>query len=173
MAATEEMTGIAEELRPFEVCLVPEKRQELTTEGGLDVAGRRDYMQSVVARLTQAGVRVSLFVTHDRTQLEASAAIGAPVVELHTGAYCDAPEAERERELEALIAGARHAHALGLQVNAGHGIHLHNIAGVLEMPWLDTLNIGHSIIARAVFVGLAEAVREMRVAMDAYRGGQP
>ncbi len=172
MAATEEMTGIALKVRPQEVCLVPEKRQELTTEGGLDVAGRKEYLRTVVARLTDAGVQVSLFVTHDAAQLEATADIGAPVVELHTGAYCDASGGDRERELKALIRGAQVAHELGLQVNAGHGINLDNLTGVLEIPWMDTLNIGHSIVARAVMIGLPEAVREMRAAMDAYRGGK-
>lgn len=172
MAATEEIIGIALKVRPAEVCLVPEKRQELTTEGGLDVAGHRESLRSVVSRLSDAGIRVSLFVTHDAAQLEASAEIGAPVVELHTGTYCEASGAERERELEALIRGARFAHELGLQVNAGHGLNAENLAGVLEVPWLDTLNIGHSIIARAVFVGLAEAVREVREGMKAYRGGR-
>lgn len=173
MAATEEMTGIALAIRPDEVCLVPEKRQELTTEGGLDVAGNRAYLKSVVSRLTEAGIRVSLFVTHDRRQLEASAEIGAPVVELHTGAYCDAEGDVRERELNALIQGARYAHDLSLQVNAGHGINMQNIHGTLNIPWLDTLNIGHSIIARAVFSGLDGAVREMLEAMNACKGGNP
>lgn len=172
MAATEEMTGIALKVRPQEVCLVPEKRQELTTEGGLDVAGRKEYFRTVVNRLTEAGVRVSLFITHDAAQLEAATDVGAPVVELHTGAYCDAIGGDRDRELEALIAGARDAHERGLQVNAGHGINLNNLPGVLEIPWMDTLNIGHSLVARAVMIGLPEAVREMRAAMDAYRGGR-
>ncbi|MDD4736182.1 MAG: pyridoxine 5'-phosphate synthase [Kiritimatiellae bacterium] len=172
MAATEEMTGIALKVRPQEVCLVPEKRQELTTEGGLDVAGRKEYFRTVVNRLTEAGVRVSLFITHDAAPLEAATDVGAPVVELHTGAYCDAIGGDRDRELEALIAGARDAHERGLQVNAGHGINLNNLPGVLEIPWMDTLNIGHSLVARAVMIGLPEAVREMRAAMDAYRGGR-
>lgn len=174
MAATEEMTAIALDICPKEVCLVPEKRQELTTEGGLDVVARKAHLKSVVSRLEEAGVRVSLFVTHDSVQLDAAAEIGAPVVELHTGAYCDAREEEtRARELKALIRGACHAHALGLQVNAGHGINGQNIAGVLAMPWLDTLNIGHSIVARAVFTGLPGAVREMLNAMKVYTGGLP
>ncbi len=173
MAATEEMTAIAQAIRPDEVCLVPEKRRELTTEGGLDVAGNKDYLRSVVVRLAEAGIRVSLFVTHDRQQLDAAAEIGAPVVELHTGAYCDADGASRARELEALIHGARHAHALGLQVNAGHGINMENIRGTLDIPWLDTLNIGHSLVARAVFIGLDGAVGEMLKVMKAYEGGKP
>ena len=173
MAATEEMTGIALAIRPDEVCLVPEKRRELTTEGGLDVAGNSVYLKSVVTRLAEAGIRVSLFVTHDRRQLEASAEIGAPVVELHTGAYCDAEGDVRDRELNALIQGARYAHSLGLQVNAGHGINMQNIHGTLNIPWLDTLNIGHSLVARAVFIGLDGAVGEMLKVMNTYEGGKP
>ena len=162
MANAEEIVQIALEVKPAEVCLVPEKRQELTTEGGLDVIGNFQPLEKTVRRLRDNGSFVSLFVDPDERTLEACAKTGAPVVELHTGAFCDATEpAEAEAELQRLIRGAETAHALGLQVNAGHGIHLDNLPAILNIPHLDTLNIGHSIIARAVFQGLENAVREM------------
>ena len=172
MANAAEIVKIALKVRPPEVCIVPERRQEVTTEGGLDVAGQFRALRLTVERLAEAGIAVSLFVAPSRRQLEASARLGVPYVELHTGAYCDARGAAAGRELRRLIEGAKIAHDLGLSVNAGHGINLDNIGGVLRMPFLDTLNIGHSIIARAVFVGLREAVREMKRAMTAYRGGE-
>jgi pyridoxine 5-phosphate synthase len=171
MAATPEIVAIALKVRPDEVCLVPEKRRELTTEGGLDVFGQWKTLKPAVARLADAGIAVSLFIDPDRRQLDAAAAVGAPVVELHTGTYCDAAGASMRRELKRLVDGARYAHALGLQVNAGHGINLDNIRGILRVPWLDTLNIGHSIVARAVLVGMRLAVREMLAAMKSYKGG--
>ncbi|MBI2442211.1 MAG: pyridoxine 5'-phosphate synthase [Lentisphaerae bacterium] len=171
MAATPAIIAIAIRMRPDEVCLVPEKRRELTTEGGLNVCGQRATLRRAVARLADAGIVVSLFVDPERRQLEAAAAIGASVVELHTGAYCDATGSRAQRELRRLIAGACYAHGLGLQVNAGHGINLANISGILRIPWLDTLNIGHSIVARAVLIGMRAAVREMLKAMAGYRGG--
>ena len=172
MANSPGVVDVALKVRPDEVCLVPEKRQELTTEGGLDVAGRFEPLRRTVGRLSAAGIEVSLFVDPDPEQLEASARALAPCVELHTGAYCNASGAAARRELKRLIAGARLAHRLGLRVNAGHGLNLENIAGALRMPYLDTLNIGHSIVARAIMVGMAAAVREMRRAMLAYRGGE-
>ncbi len=172
MANSPGVVAVALKVRPDEVCLVPEKRQELTTEGGLDVAGRFEPLRRTVGRLSAAGIEVSLFVDPDPEQLEASARALAPCVELHTGAYCNAGGAAARRELKRLIAGARLAHRLGLRVNAGHGLNLENIAGALRMPFLDTLNIGHSIVARAIMVGMAAAVREMRRAMLAYRGGE-
>lgn len=172
MANSPGVVAVALKVRPDEVCLVPEKRQELTTEGGLDVAGRFETLRRTVGRLSAAGIEVSLFVDPDPEQLEASARALAPCVELHTGAYCNAAGAAARRELKRLIAGARLAHRLGLRVNAGHGLNLENIAGALRMPFLDTLNIGHSIVARAIMVGMAAAVREMRRAMLAYRGGE-
>lgn len=172
MANSPGVVAVALKVRPDEVCLVPEKRQELTTEGGLDVAGRFEPLRRTVGRLSAAGIEVSLFVDPDPEQLEASARALAPCVELHTGAYCNASGAAARRELKRLIAGARLAHRLGLRVNAGHGLNLENIAGALRMPYLDTLNIGHSIVARAIMVGMAAAVREMRRAMLAYRGGE-
>ena len=171
MANAAEIVKIALKIRPPEVCLVPERRQEVTTEGGLDVAGQFRKLRPTVEALSAAGIAVSLFVAPSRRQLESSARIGAPYVELHTGAFCDARGAGAARELKRLVEGARIAHDLGLKVNAGHGINLQNIGGVLAMPHLDTLNIGHSLIARAVFVGLKQAVREMMKAMAAYRGG--
>jgi pyridoxine 5-phosphate synthase len=159
-------------VRPEEACLVPERRQELTTEGGLDAAGQRKRLRPTVRALAAAGVKVSLFVEPRREQLEAAAELEVPYVELHTGTFCDAGGATAKREIERLIEGASIAHGLGLKVNAGHGINLQNIAAILHMPYLDTLNIGHSIIARAIFVGLEEAVREMLRAMAAYRGGE-
>ena len=168
MAATPEIIAIALKVHPDEVCLVPEKRRELTTEGGLDVFGQRKTLKSAVARLADVGIAVSLFIDPDLRQLDAAAAVGAPVVELHTGTFCNAAGVSIRRELKRLIDGARHARALGLQVNAGHGINLDNIGGILRVPCLDTLNIGHSIVARAVLVGMRPAVREMLQAMAGY-----
>jgi pyridoxine 5-phosphate synthase len=165
-----DIVAIALDVRPAEVCLVPERRAELTTEGGLDVAGQRAPLAVTCTRLRDAGIAVSLFIAPDPLQIEAAAALGVPYVELHTGAYC---EQKDPAELDRLIDGARHAHQLGLRVNAGHGIHLGNLPGILRMPHLDVLNIGHSIIARAVMVGLPAAVTEMLDGMAAYRGGDP
>ena len=171
MAATPEIIAIALKVRPDEVCLVPEKRRELTTEGGLDVFSQWKTLKTAIARLADEGIAVSLFIDPDRRQLDAAAAVGAPVVELHTGTYCDAAGVSLRRELKRLVDGARYAHTLGLQVNAGHGINLDNIRGILRVPCLDTLNIGHSIVARAVLVGMRLAVREMLKAMAGYKGG--
>lgn len=174
MANAPEIVRIARQVRPDEVCLVPERRQELTTEGGLDAAGQEAALRPTVTALSEAGIGVSLFIAADASQIEAAARLGAPMVELHTGAYCDAGNGqEAEAELERLIEGARRAHALGLQVNAGHGLNTDNLAPVLRVPRLDTLNIGHSLVARSVFVGLHAAVREMLDAMALYEGGEP
>jgi pyridoxine 5-phosphate synthase len=170
MANSEEIVLIALDVKPAEVCLVPEKRQELTTEGGLDVIGNFQTLERTVKRLQNNGSVVSLFIEPDEKIIAASAKTGARVVELHTGSFCDATDPEKaERLLKKLIAGAECAHALGLQVNAGHGINLDNISAILKIPYLDTLNIGHSIIARAVFQGLENAVREMLAAMSEYK----
>ncbi len=167
MANSEEIVQIALKVKPAEICLVPEKRQELTTEGGLDVIGNFQALEKTVRRLQENGSVVSLFVDADEKTLEACARTGAKVVELHTGAFCDATDPiQAEQLLKKLIAGAKCAHALGLQVNAGHGINLDNITDILKIPHLDTLNIGHSIIARAVFLGLENAVAEMLAAMN-------
>jgi pyridoxine 5-phosphate synthase len=173
MADVAGIVAIALDAGPDEVCIVPERRRELTTEGGLDVVGRLRGLARTVGRLRAAGIRVSLFIDPDPRQIDASAAIGADMVELHTGTYCDASGAGARRELRRLVAGARRAHALGLTVNAGHGINMANLPGILELPHLDTLNIGHSIICRAAFIGLPAAVREMRRGMAAYAGGRP
>ncbi len=170
MANTPEIVDIAVKARPDEVCLVPENRRELTTEGGLDAAGRKKSLQAPLGRLAGAGIMVSLFIDPDRRQLDAAAELGAPCVELHTGAFCNARGRTATTELKRLIDAAGYAHELGLQVNAGHGINLATIESILRIPWLDTLNIGHSIVARAVLVGMKSAVREMLAAMRGYRG---
>lgn len=172
MANAPDIVRIALAVKPDEICLVPERRHELTTEGGLDVAGQERALRNTVRRLLAAGIKVSLFIAADPLQISAAARIGAPVIELHTGTYCDAGKAQRKRELTRLIRGARQAHELGLVVNAGHGINLENMPGVLTIPHLDTLNIGHSIICQAVFSGLRLAVQDMLDALRAYRGGR-
>jgi pyridoxine 5-phosphate synthase len=162
MADTPAMVRIATALRPDEVCLVPEKRQEVTTEGGLDVRGAARSLTRTVARLQRAGIAVSLFVDAEPEQLRAAAAVGADLVELHTGCYANAgTKRAAVAELKKLVAGATLAHQLGLRVNAGHGLTYRNVTAMHAVPHLETLNIGHSIISRAVFVGLRRAVREM------------
>jgi pyridoxine 5-phosphate synthase len=173
MACAESVLRVALEVKPADACLVPERRKELTTEGGLDVVGNFQQIADVAGALRNVGTQVSLFVEPAISQLEAAAKLGVPYVELHTGAFCSAAGARAEEELRRLIEGARVAHRLGLKVNAGHGIHLENIGRILRIPHLDTLNIGHSIVARAVLVGMREAVREMLAAMQKYRGGEP
>ena len=168
MAVTDEMVKIACQLKPHSSCLVPEKRQELTTEGGLDVTGRLEYITEAVKKLHDQGIVVSLFVDPDFAQLDAAKAVGGDYVELHTGSFANASGAAQQKELERLIAGARHAHELGLQVNAGHGIDYENIAGIRQIPFLSELNIGHSIIARSIAVGINQAVEEMLEAMKLY-----
>lgn len=165
MAVTDEMLTIAEANRPADVCLVPEKREELTTEGGLDVAGQLAAVRHACERLAAAGIRVSLFIDPDRAQLDAALACGAPVVELHTGTYADAGCDEQAAELARVADAAAYGHGLGIQVNAGHGLHYENVRPMVEIPELVELNIGHAIVARALFVGLEQAVREMRTLM--------
>ncbi len=163
MAVTDEMLGIALDVQPQDCCLVPERREELTTEGGLDVAGQLDRVSAAVARLADAGIRVSLFIDPDAQQLEAARASGAPVVELHTGAYGEATgERARARELARLCEAASAGAKLGLTVHAGHGLHYHNVIPVAAIAEIVELNIGHAIIARAVFDGLGTAVSEMK-----------
>lgn len=169
MAVTDEMIRIACAVRPQDCCLVPESRREITTEGGLDVRGQAARVAEVCAALAAAGIRVSLFIDPDPAQLEAARRAGAPVVELHTGAYAEAAGAARAREFERLRVAARAAAALGLTVHAGHGLHYHNIAPVAAIPEIVELNIGHSIVARALFDGLAQAVRDMKRLMAAAR----
>jgi pyridoxine 5-phosphate synthase len=166
MAVTSEMLEIALQHHPADACLVPEKREELTTEGGLDVAANRTVVASAIERLQDAGIRVSLFIDPDPVQLRAAAEVGAPVIELHTGTYADAVGEEQEQELQRLRKACLLGHELGLQINAGHGLHLENVQAVTRLPHMTELNIGHSIIARAIFVGLEAAVHEMKQAMQ-------
>ena len=172
MAATEEMIGIASRLRPHTVTLVPEKRQELTTEGGLNVLGQREALHKAVSRLRGAGMVVSLFVDPDLSQLRASKQVGADAVEIHTGTYCEAFQAGKEAgvfrnvpvftmELEKIRVAAAHGRNIGLKVYAGHGLDVRNIVPILTLPEIEEFNIGHSIIARAVFIGLGPAVKEI------------
>jgi pyridoxine 5-phosphate synthase len=168
MAATEEMLKIACSLRPHSSCLVPEKRQELTTEGGLDVAGNLPWISESVKTLHQSGIIVSLFIDPDKGQVEAARASGAEYIEMHTGRFADTAGAEQLKELERLIRAAELAHSIGLKVNAGHGIDYVNIQGILKIPHLEELNIGHSIVARAVIAGMAVAVKEMLDLMKPY-----
>jgi pyridoxine 5-phosphate synthase len=172
MAVTDEMLAIAEKYRPADCCLVPEKREELTTEGGLDVSGQFERIKQACYRLAVAGIRVSLFIDPEIKQIEASLACGAPVVELHTGRYAEADtDEERARELAIITEAAEQANARGLQVNAGHGLHYHNTQAIAAIPQLVELNIGHAIVARSVFTGFQGAVREMKQLMqDARRG---
>lgn len=162
-AITPEMLDIACRVKPDDVCLVPEKRQELTTEGGLDVAGQYPAVERAVAQLRNAGIRVSLFIDPDSAQIAAAARTGATVIELHTGAFADAADAQAaQRELERVRAGIAQGIGLGLRVNAGHGLHYDNVGAVAALPGVSELNIGHAIIARAVFDGLDKAVRDMK-----------
>jgi pyridoxine 5-phosphate synthase len=170
MANVESIVEIALSVKPAEVCIVPEKRQELTTEGGLDVLGHFEALKGTVESLSEAGIEVSLFVDADIETLVACKDLGAPTVELHTGAYCDAEPNERAVLIEQLIRAAEHAHDLGLKVNAGHGINMENMGGILCIPSLNTLNVGHSIICRSVFEGLENSVKEMIEAMQDYEG---
>ncbi|MEW5893155.1 MAG: pyridoxine 5'-phosphate synthase [Pseudomonadota bacterium] len=163
MAVTEEMIGIALDVKPQDVCLVPERRQELTTEGGLDVAGQLDRIKEACQRLGAAGIRVSLFIDADTEQLEAARAAGAPVVEIHTGRFADArSEAEAASELARIATAVAYGLQLGLQVNAGHGLHYHNVQAIAGIPGVAELNIGHAIVAQALFVGWEKAVAEMK-----------
>jgi pyridoxine 5-phosphate synthase len=161
MANHPDIVAIALDVRPHEVCLVPEKRQELTTEGGLDAAGQFRALAPTVAALQKRGIVVSLFIDPEPRQVAAAAALGAPCIELHTGTWCERRGAAARRELRRLAAAAEQAHALGIQVNAGHGLTLENVGPICRLPWLDTLNIGHSIVCHAVFVGLEAATRAM------------
>ena len=166
MADVPEIVAFAEEVRPDEVCLVPEKRQEVTTEGGLNVTGASQSLPRTVARLKKAGIAVSLFVDPDTRQIRAAAEAGADFIELHTGAYANSrQETEEAAEIKKLRTAAEWAHKLGLRVNAGHGLNYQNTPGILAVPYLETLNTGHAIIARAFFVGLRQAVGEMLALM--------
>ena len=162
MAMTDEMVAIAIATKPAYVCLVPEKREELTTEGGLDVAGQIERSCDVVARLSAAGILVSLFIDADKQQIEAAKTVGAPYIELHTGHYAETNGNEQLQALAQIQEGARYAHELGLVVNAGHGLHYHNTQAIAAIPEIYELNIGHAIIGRAVFSGLYQAVADMK-----------
>lgn len=166
MAATEEMVAIALRHRPHAACIVPEKREERTTEGGLDVAGQAERLRSMVGRLSEAGIRVSMFIEADPRQLDAARAIGAPVVELHTGAYCDHTGAARDAELARIIAAAAHAEAIGLECHAGHGLSFDTVKPIAAIPTIMELNIGHFLVGEAIFVGFEAAIRHMRALMD-------
>ena len=165
MAVTDEMLAIAERNQPADVCLVPEKREELTTEGGLDVLTHMDAVKYACKHLASAGIRVSLFIDPDIDQLEASVACGAPVVELHTGSYADALKEDVGSELQRIVTAAEYGESIGLHINAGHGLHYQNVMPIVRIPQLIELNIGHSIVARALFVGLEKAVIDMRTLM--------
>ncbi|MFW1948747.1 pyridoxine 5'-phosphate synthase [Acinetobacter bereziniae] len=168
IAVTDEMVAFATEIKPHHVCFVPEKRQEVTTEGGLDVVGHFADVKAATQTLNAIGCDVSLFIDPDFAQIDAAIACGAPTIELHTGAYADAESvAEQQAELERIVKGAEYAAAQGLVVNAGHGLNLDNVAAIAAIPQIHELNIGHSIIAESVFVGLAQAVKDMKAAIQA------
>jgi len=170
MAATEEMVSIALRHRPHAACIVPEKREERTTEGGLDVVGQFAGLKPLVGRLMDAGIRVSMFIEADPKQLDASKALGAPVIELHTGAYCDAEGEERDREFARIKAAAAHAEAIGLECHAGHGLSYDTVKPVAAIPSIMELNIGHFLVGEAIFIGLDASIRHMRRLMDEARG---
>ena len=173
MAATDEMIGMAIRLKPHAACLVPEKREERTTEGGLDIVGAHDSLLPRIARLGQAGIRVSLFVEPDEAVMDAARRLGAPVVELHTGSYCEAvaegDAARTAHELGRITRAATYGAGIGLEIHAGHGLALDSVGPVAALPEIAELNIGHALIGEAMFVGLGQAIRDMRAAMEAAR----
>ena len=170
MAATPEMVGIALKHRPHAACIVPEKREERTTEGGLDAAGQHNHLKPIVAKLKDAGIRVSLFIEADPRQLEAAVTLGAPVVELHTGRYCELEGAAQQAELARLQKGAALCARLGLECHMGHGLSFADVAPIAAIPDVRELNIGHFLVGEAIFVGLEAAIREMRRIMNEARG---
>ena len=169
MAVTDEMLAIAVGIQPQDCCLVPEKREELTTEGGLDAAGQLDKVARACGKLAGNGIRVSLFIDPDPRQLDAAVTVGAAVVELHTGAYADAASGEQDAELQRIVEAAAYGQRIGLTVHAGHGLHYENVKPVAEIPEIVELNIGHAIIARAIFDGFTSAVRDMKRLMTEAR----
>ncbi len=171
MAATQEMLDIALRHRPHAACIVPEKREERTTEGGLDAKGKFDKLKPFVERLSVAGIRVSLFIEANLAQLDAAKALGAPVIELHTGAYCEEVGEKRDRELKRIVEAAAYADELGLECHAGHGLTYDTVKPIAEIPTIQELNIGHFLIGEAVFCGLSEAMEKMRSLMDEARMG--
>jgi pyridoxine 5-phosphate synthase len=170
-AVTQEMIDFACRIKPADVCLVPEKRTEVTTEGGLDVAGNYNAVERAVKQLQAEGIRVSLFIDAEEAQMDATAAIGAPVIELHTGRYADTEGAEQAAELERIKRGVLYGVGKGLKVNAGHGLHYTNVQAIAAIPEIAELNIGHAIVAHSVFVGWENAVREMKAIMVSTRLG--
>jgi len=171
MAATDEMLEIALRHKPHAACIVPEKREERTTEGGLDAAGGHNHLKPFVTRLVDAGIRVSLFIEANPAQLDAAVSLGAPVIEIHTGAYCDAEGAAREKEFARIREAAAYAQKLGLECHAGHGLDFNTVGPVAAIPNIVELNIGHFLIGEAIFVGLAESIRGMRRLMNEARTG--
>jgi len=169
MAATDEMLEIALRHKPHAACIVPEKREELTTEGGLDAVGGHNHLQHYVGELSKAGIRVSLFIDPEPAQLDAAVSLGAPVVELHTGRYCEVEPAEQDAELERIIVAAAHAETLGLECHAGHGLSFDTVGPVAAIPTIVELNIGHFLIGEAIFGGLESAIKRMRSLMDKAR----
>jgi pyridoxine 5-phosphate synthase len=170
MAVTPSMLAFAENLRPDDACFVPEKREELTTEGGLDVVSHRQKIREAAQRLQDCGVRVSLFVDPETAQIEASRDAGAHAVEIHTGAFCNAVGVERKDQLEAILEASKLAQSLGLEVHGGHGLNYDNVLAIAEIPEMAELNIGHSIIARAIIAGIEQAVREMKGLLNQSKG---
>ncbi|MDF3074966.1 MAG: pyridoxine 5-phosphate synthase [Alphaproteobacteria bacterium] len=170
MAATEEMLAIALRAKPHAACIVPEKREERTTEGGLDAVGGHNHLKPMIARLTDAGIRVSLFIEADKRQLDAARTLGAPVIEIHTGAYCEAQGAERAQHLKRIVEAAAHAEAIGLECHAGHGLAYDSVTPIAAIPSVMELNIGHFLVGEAIFIGLEAAISRMRQAMDEARG---
>jgi pyridoxine 5-phosphate synthase len=172
MAATDEMLAIALKHRPHAACIVPEKREEVTTEGGLDAAGLHNHLARFCSELKAAGIRVSLFIEADKKQIDAAVSLGAPVVELHTGAYCEAAtDAERAMHLERIREAARYGAGLGIEMHAGHGLSFDTVGPIAEMPEFHELNIGHFLVGEAIFGGLDSSIRRMRALMDKARAG--
>jgi len=169
MAATDEMLAIALKHKPHAACIVPENRAERTTEGGIDAAGLHNRLAPIVRQLGNAKIRVSLFIEADRKQIDAAVALGAPVVELHTGAYCDAQGAQRERHLEAIRDAAAYGASRGLEIHAGHGLSYETVGAIAAIPEIRELNIGHFLVGEAIFVGLDASIRRMRALMDEAR----
>lgn len=169
MAATDEMLEIALKHKPHAACIVPEKREELTTEGGLDAIGGHNHLKPYIEELASAGIRVSLFLDPNPAQLDAAVSLGAPVVELHTGAYCEARQVARERELERIVTAAAHADKVGLECHAGHGLTFETVTPVAVIPNIVELNIGHFLVGEAIFGGLDSAIKRMRALMDQAR----
>lgn len=170
MAATEEMLAIALRHKPHAACIVPERREERTTEGGLDAAGQHNHLKPMIAKLSDAGIRVSLFIEASEKQLDAARTLGAPVIEIHTGKYCETEGAEQAAELERIRKAAAHAEKLGLECHAGHGLNFDTVAPVAAIPTIIELNIGHFLIGEAIFGGLDGAIRRMRALMNDARG---